>query len=93
MVSTIDDGHYRGWSMGQIRHRRWGWDDDKKRRSVAQTQVPGVSVSQMARRYDVNANLAFRWLRDARFMPTAESAHSKQLVEQERKLIRKKYFL
>ena len=34
---------------------------------MAQTRVPGVSVSQMARRYDVSANLVFRWLRDPRF--------------------------
>jgi transposase len=35
----------------------------------AQTRVPGVSVSQVARRYDVNANLVFTWLRDPRFAP------------------------
>lgn len=29
--------------------------------------MPGVSVSQVARRYDVNANLVFAWLRDPRF--------------------------
>jgi transposase len=33
----------------------------------AQTRVPGVSVSQVARRYDVNANLVFTWLRDPRY--------------------------
>ena len=32
-----------------------------------QTRVTGVSVSQVARRYDVNANLVFAWLRDPRF--------------------------
>ena len=30
-------------------------------------QVHGVSVSHVARRYDVNANLVFAWLRDPRF--------------------------
>ncbi len=34
---------------------------------MAQTRVPDVSVSQVARRYDVNANLVFKWLRDPRF--------------------------
>ena len=34
-----------------------------------QARLPGVSVSQVARRYDVNANLVFTWLRDARFAP------------------------
>jgi len=52
------------------RGKRRSWDDDEKRRIVAQTQVPGVSVSQVARRYDVNANLVFKWLRDPRFKPT-----------------------
>ena len=53
------------------RRKRRLWDDDEKRRIVAQTRIPGVSVSQVARRYDVNANLVFKWLRDPRFMPTA----------------------
>ena len=39
---------------------------------MAQTRVAGVSVSQVARRYDVNANLVFKWLRDPRFQPTQE---------------------
>ena len=33
----------------------------------AQARVPGVSVSQVARRYDVNANQIFNWLKDSRF--------------------------
>ena len=53
--------------MGQKRRRRRFWDDDEKRRIVAQTRVSGVSVSQVARRYDVNANMVFKWLRDPRF--------------------------
>ncbi len=67
--------------MSMKRRRRRLWDDDEKRRIVAQTQVPGVSVSQVARRYDVNANLVFKWLRDPRFTATAveDSAdHSRQ---------------
>jgi transposase len=57
--------------MAERRRRRRVWDDDEKRRIVAQTRVSGVSVSQVARRYDVNANLVFKWLRDPRFTPTA----------------------
>jgi len=34
----------------------------------AQSRVPGASVSQVARRYDVNAILVFTWLRDQRFV-------------------------
>jgi len=51
------------------KRRRRFWSDEEKRRIVAQTRVPGVSVSQVARRYDVNANLVFKWLRDPRFRP------------------------
>lgn len=53
--------------MAQRRRVRRFWHDDEKRRIVAQTRVPGVSVSQVARRYDVNANLVFKWLRDSRY--------------------------
>ena len=45
------------------------WSDDEKRMICRQARLPGVSVSQVARRYDVNANLVFTWLRDARFAP------------------------
>ena len=31
--------------------------------------MPGVSVSQVARRYNANTNLVFTWLRDPRFAP------------------------
>lgn len=33
----------------------------------AQTRLPGVSVAQVARRYDVNANQVFNWLKDDRY--------------------------
>ena len=39
----------------------------------AQTRVPGISVSQVARRYDVNANPVFTWLRDGRFSPDGDT--------------------
>ena len=55
------------------KRRRRNWSDDEKRRIVAQTQISGVSVSQVARRYDVNANLVFTWLRDPRFRPNDET--------------------
>lgn len=41
-----------------------------------QTVAPGVSVAQVARRYAVNANLIFKWLRDPRYAPNAASAAS-----------------
>jgi transposase len=52
-----------------LKRRRRIWEDDEKRRIVAQTLVLGASVSRVARRYDVNANLVFKWLRDPRYQP------------------------
>ena len=66
--------------MAKKRRRRI-WEDEEKRRIVAQTRVPGVSVSQVARRYDVNANMVFKWLRDPRFMPSADERSSFLPVE------------
>ncbi len=71
-MSTIDGGHQVGLRMPKNRRVRRLWEDEEKIRIVAQTRVPGVSVSQVARRYDVNANLIFKWLRDPRFNRPAE---------------------
>ena len=49
------------------RRRRRNWGDDEKRMICAQTRFPDVSVSQVARRYDVNANQVFNWLKEPRF--------------------------
>ncbi len=46
------------------------WTDDEKCSICLQTRGPGVSVEQVARRYAMNANLIFKWLRDPRFNPT-----------------------
>ena len=54
------------------RRTRRFWSADEKRRIVAQTYSPGVSVSQVGRRYDVNANLIFTWRRDPRYKPAAD---------------------
>jgi transposase len=35
----------------------------------AQARMSGVSVAQVARRYDLNANQIFNWLKDPRFGP------------------------
>ena len=55
--------------MAKTRRKRRHGCDDEECEIVAQTRVPGVSVSRVARRYDVNANLVFKWLRDPRFRP------------------------
>lgn len=48
------------------------WTDEEKRSICFQTTAPGVSVAQVARRYAMNANMVFKWLRDARYAPKAE---------------------
>lgn len=57
--------------MAGKRVRRF-WDDAEKRQIVAQTRLPSVSVTQVARRYDMNANLIFKWMRDPRYAATQE---------------------
>jgi transposase len=65
-VSTIDSGHY---GDGVARQTKRLWTDEEKRSICFQTTAPGVSVAQVARRYAVNANLIFKWLRDPRYAP------------------------
>jgi transposase-like protein len=43
--------------------RRRFWSSDEKRRMVAESLGPGASVSKVAQRYGVNANLLFTWRR------------------------------
>ena len=47
------------------------WTDEEKRSICLQTTAPDVSVAQVARRYGLNANLIFKWVRDPRFAPGA----------------------
>lgn len=57
---------------GVSRHgRRRRWSDEEKRRIVAECEAPGSSVSRVARRHDVNANLLFTWRRKFRGLPEA----------------------
>ena len=49
-MSTIVSGHYVGLTMSKKRRLRRLWEDEEKIWIVAQTRVPGVSVSQVARR-------------------------------------------
>ena len=60
--------------------RRRRWPEAVKRQIVAETRMPGASVSVVARRHDVNANQVFTWRRhyetrlpagDARLVPVA----------------------
>ena len=50
------------------------WTDEEKRSICLHTTITGVSVEQVARRYALNANVVFKWLRDPRFAPEIASA-------------------
>ncbi len=50
-------------ASGDGRRRRRRWADEEKRRIVAEADAPGASVSIVARRYDLNANMLFTWRR------------------------------
>ena len=52
--------------MGKRRARRQ-FSADFKQRVVAETYAAGTSVSVVARRHDINANLLFRWRDDPRY--------------------------
>jgi transposase len=46
------------------RQTKWLWRREEKRSICFQTTAAGVSVAQVARRYAMNANMIFKWLRD-----------------------------
>jgi transposase len=45
-----------------VRRRRF-WSAEEKRRMVAESFAPGASVSRVAQRHGLNANLLFTWRR------------------------------
>jgi len=53
------------------RRKRRNWSDEEKISICLQTKAPGVSVSQVARRYAMSGNQIFNWLKDARFSPSS----------------------
>src|SRR6201998_4266739 len=57
--------------------RRRQYPEALKRQMVAETEVPGASVSIVARRHDVNSNQLFRWRRQ--LLPKAAVASSAML--------------
>jgi len=66
--------------MGK-RGKRRTWSDDEKRSICQQTAAPGISVAQVARRYAMNANMIFKWLKDPRFAPLPEDCADKVPVD------------
>ena len=64
--------------MGQRMARRTKrlWPDEEKRSICFQTTAAGVSVAQVARRYAMNANMIFKWLRDPRYAPDPDAVEA-----------------
>jgi transposase len=58
--------------------KRRQYSEALKRQMVAETQVPGASVSIVARRHDVNSNQLFRWRRQ--LLPKAAVVNSGAMV-------------
>ena len=57
------------------RRRRYkSWPEALKREIVAAAAAPGASVSAVARRYDVNANLVFTWRKRFAGVPSRSPA-------------------
>jgi len=51
---------------------RRSWSREQKLAIVAEVEVAGASVSQVARRHGVHASLLFRWRRDLKAKPGAQ---------------------
>ena len=60
LISEKKTSPLEGGSDGRGRRR---WSEAQKRQIVAEACEPGVSVSMVARRYNLNANQIFRWRR------------------------------
>jgi transposase len=45
--------------MAVFARKRRTWDDEEKRMICRLARLPRISVSRVARRYDVNSNLVF----------------------------------
>src|SRR5579875_2038138 len=65
-------------TSGLEKRRHRSWPDALKREVVAAASEPGASVSVVARRYDVNANLVFTWRK--RFGADMSSAAAPQFL-------------
>jgi transposase len=60
MDTNVVDG------MTRASRRRRSYSLEEKQQLVAESYEPGASVSLVARRHDINANLLFTWRRQMR---------------------------
>ncbi len=70
-----------------IRHLRQ-WSVAVKRRIVEETFVPGASVSIVARRHNLNANLLFNWRRKYRQGELVDRKSAAKAVQPENEFVR-----
>lgn len=71
---------YREADTKEAGGKRRRWPEALKRELVAATLEPGASVSIVARRHDVNANMLFKWRRQYMAVARPSSAPPAGLV-------------
>jgi transposase len=69
-----------GGVAGGERRRRRLWSGEEKRRIVAETFEDGASVSIVARRHDLNANMLFTWRREFGAVASSRTASAGTFV-------------
>jgi transposase len=77
-MSVLNEAEASGVSEGPRRRRSWSVEE--KRGIVAETYAAGSSVSLVARRHDVNANMLFTWRRAMRAAAADDSESAVKLV-------------
>lgn len=65
MVSALDSDHYGAMA----RPTKRVWTDEEKRSICFQTTAQSVLAAQVTRRFALNANVVFNWLRDPCYAP------------------------
>jgi transposase len=67
-MSVGNDGN-----LALIGRKRRSWTRDEKRRIVEESLEEGVSIAEVARRHEVNANLLFTWRRKMGVEPSEQN--------------------
>jgi transposase len=66
-MSVCNDGE-----LSSVERRRRSWTPDEKRRIVGESLQEGASIAEVARRYELNANLLFTWRRKMGVEPSSQ---------------------